>query len=135
MALTRRGFLGALATGAVGLCVAAKAPTGWLPAAARESVACEYMRKRYHAWVKGRAGFAAPYAMVVTRDLYEAFQGELVSNLRFRSVESSHLPPHLMFKGARVFPKRDGAGWRIVFYTREEFARVEYATNTTGRSL
>lgn len=109
--MNRRGFLSLLATGAVGACVAAKVPTGWLPEPVQRYAACEFLRKAYNDFSRGRFG-QRPREMFAGRELYEAFEGEIIANQRYV------LTPYkickgesLMFKGLRLRP--EGRGWTV----------------------
>jgi len=111
---SRRGFLGLLATGAVGACVAAKIPTAFLPAKVRTRAACEFLRDAYMAHYKSRGVY--PREMRVGRELFEAFEGELVVHERFVEAWVDDGKPYrrgLAFKGARVY--EEGRGWVVRF--------------------
>jgi hypothetical protein len=127
--MNRRGFLGALATGLVGACVATKVPTGWLPEPVRRTAAREYMRKAYNEYARGVV-MNHPRAMLVGRELYEAYEGELVAMERFvwvdREAESAGLPT-LAFKGAHVLahPLTGLRGWEVLLLSQGEWQRAK----------
>jgi hypothetical protein len=117
---SRRGFLGLLATGAVGACVAAKIPTALLPQPVRTRAACEFLRKAYNdacerarieGWPTNGEWRWHPHEMYAGRELYEAFEGELIANERFVMANTDDRGESLMFKGARLFP--EGRGWTV----------------------
>ena len=112
MGMNRRGFLGALATGLVGACVATKIPTAILPAPVRTRAACEFLRKAYNDYSGGQVG-RHPREMFVGRELFEAFEGELIANERFVTfdTDAGYQDPALRFKGAKVRP--EGRGWTV----------------------
>lgn len=110
--MNRRGFLGLLATGAVGACVAARIPTALLPASVRSRAASEYLSAFYHRFSRAHG---APKSIYVGSDLWEAFIGELVVHQRFVTVHSTKGAPErdwLAFKSARVY--RHGKGWDVM---------------------
>lgn len=114
MALTRRGFLGLLATGAVGACVATKLPTGWLPEPVRRRAACEFLRREHNAWVAAHRGegLVFPQRMTAGRELFEAYEGELLANELFTAYDTDwRTNPSLRFKGTNLYSV--GEGWRV----------------------
>lgn len=109
MAMTRRGFFGLLATGAVGACVAAKVPIGWLPEPVRRTAALDFLRSEYYKFAKGD-GVTFPRRMTAGRELYEAAEGEFLAYERF-IVYPVTAVPSILFKGARL--ECVGEGWRV----------------------
>ena len=142
MKLSRRGFLGALATAAVGACVATKIPTSILPARVRTYAACEFLREKYNAWWMGRSGgytdFSAPRPemMLVGRELFQAYEGEIVAleaafiDLRHRDFDI------LKFKGAGVMTHELASlrGWDVMILDAEQWERAR-ALLRAGKSL
>lgn len=119
MALTRRGFIGLLSTGLVGACVVTKVPTGWIPEPIRKRVACDYLRREFNAWVGAHKDF--PGGLIAGRELYEAFEGELIRNERFTLASArGDGEPSLVFKGRRL--KARGRGWTVRVLSRHEWA-------------
>jgi hypothetical protein len=115
--MKRRRFLQLLAGGVVGTAAALHAP-GWVlsSTAPGRKLACEYLRTQYLAFVQ--LHHKAPYRIVVGKDLYDAFEGELVANERFieklstlREQYEALSPEHLLFKAARV--QWLGPGWDV----------------------
>ena len=137
MKLGRRGFFGALATAAVGACIATKIPTAFLPQPIRYRAACEYLSQRYHAYTKGLS-FAAgnwPRAMLVGRELYEAFESELVAIEAFTDAATPQIET-LRFRGAVVVSHSltGLTGWDVMILTRDEWDRAR-ARLIDGRPL
>ncbi len=111
MNLSRRGFLGLLATGAVGACVASKIPTAWLPEPVRRYAACEFMRTEFNAFCGGRMD-DMPERLRAGTALYEAYESELVVNLRFCAAErEAPVRRTLMFKGVALWEDAALAPW------------------------
>lgn len=111
--MNRRGFLGLLARGAVGVCVVAKIPTALLPAQVRTRAACEFLRKAYNDFHGGRMD-RMPREMYAGRELYDAYEGELAANERFGANGPSaggFRREGLMFKGVMLRP--EGRGWTV----------------------
>ena len=108
--LSRRGFLGILATGAVGACVLAKLPSGLLPLPIRRRAACEFLREAY--MTAARAGHT-PEVMYAGRELYEAYEQEIPLHWRFTSTGTNDRfgVENLRFKGAVLCP--EGRGWTV----------------------
>ena len=131
---TRRGFLGLLATGAVGACVAAKIPTSLLPAPVRARAACEFLREHYHAYCRGGAG-RHPWAFLVGRELFEAYESELVAIEAFMEAAAPQIET-LRFKGAAVASHSltGLTGWDVMILTRDEWDRAR-ARLIDGRPL
>lgn len=118
--LSRRGFLGLLATATVGACVAAKVPTGWLPEPIQRLAACEYLRKHYNAWANGRREM--PGGLLAGRELFEAFEGEIAANMRFTTLDMADRGiPSLLFKGCSLVA--DGRGWNVRVLSQAEWAK------------
>lgn len=108
--LSRRGFLGLLATGAVGACVAAQVLTGWLPEPVRRRAACEYLREEWLTFA--RVHRRGPQQMTAGRELFEAYEGERLANERLTLYGADwRTNPSLTFKGARLYSV--GRGWRV----------------------
>ncbi len=110
MAMTRRGFLGWLATGAVSACVLAKIPTAWVPEPVRRYAAVEFMRTAYNDW-SGLYG-EAPDCLRAGTALFEAYESEIVVNLRFTtSSEAFSSRRSLMFKATPLWEDATLAPW------------------------
>lgn len=128
MNMNRRGFLGALATGLVGACVATKIPTSLLPQPVRYRAACEFLLKHYHAHTKGLAvigGAGWPNAILVGRELYEAYESELVAVEVFGGGEPDDFYS-LRFKAAHVVahPLTGLHGWDVMILTRAQWDKA-----------
>lgn len=111
---TRRGFFGALATATVGACIASRIPTAWLPQPVKTRAACEFLRKAYNDYARGSGASGGPREMYAGRELYEAYESELIASQRFYwSWTTSEEPTRewLAFKGARLF--NEGRGWTV----------------------
>lgn len=118
--MNRRSFLQRVCGGVVATLVVAKLPTQWLPEPVRVNAACEFLRKAFNEWrhdrIQAGASFsdAIPQRMTAGRELFEAYKGELIPNMRFMSVDAGYpfaRTPSLMFKGVRLEPV--GQGWRV----------------------
>ncbi len=110
--LTRRGFLGFLATSAVSACVVVKLPTAWVPEPVRRYAACDFMRATVNDWC-GLYGHA-PDRLRTGVALYEAYESELTANMRFvRGDEAT--PPRrcLTFKAMPVWEDATLAPWDL----------------------
>ena len=108
--ISRRTFLTALSTAAVSACVATQIPTGWLPVASRRLAACEVLRRVFHDYSMHSLN-RVPARMYAGRELFEAYESELMKNQRFAWCdapdEQGRVP--LMFKGIRLYER--GRGW------------------------
>lgn len=128
---TRRGFFGALATAAVGACVAAKIDAAWLPAPVRRWSACERLRK---AWLAhGQQHGEAPREMVAGRALYDAYESEITANFRFTYTSATADPPSLRFKTVTLRPSKSSNpnDWTLITLGRE--AQGEIPVMVHGR--
>lgn len=110
--MNRRAFITRLASATVGVAAVLHVPASVLaptPAAARfiRDGAIERLRAAYLAYQRKHGDW--PDVIVVGRELYEAYEGELVACQRFMSTQFGHRS--LMFKGAAVL--EGGAGWAI----------------------
>ena len=110
--MNRRDFLGRFGIGvSAALALASLPPAaidGLSTLEAAKLCASEYLRKIYNEHANGRLD-QCPRRMEAGRELFEAYEGELVANIRFcQSIEPPG-PPNLMFKGARV--DCVGRGW------------------------
>jgi hypothetical protein len=138
--VNRRAFLGRFAAGVVGACVVAKVPTALLPASVRRYAACEFLREHYNRWSHGKR--KGPAALVVGRELYQAYESEITVCERFTDARD-HGPVFvtLNFKAASVVahPLTGLHGWDVMVLSREQWdvARtrlragkpLEWATN------
>ena len=138
--ISRRGFFGALATAAVGACLATKIPTSFLPQPVRYRAACEYLLKKYHAHTKGLGVSAEkwPKAILVGRELYEAYESELVPMERFGAYSAADTPyaETLAFKSAMVVahPLTGLRGWDVMILSKAQWAKAR-ARLDAGKSL
>ena len=113
--MNRRGFLQRFGIGLAGALALAQLPASAVealtqPDAAR-LLACEYLRKRYNEFARGRSVWDQPERIEVSRGLFEAFEGELVATQRF---VYNYAPPserNLCFKAARVVIREDIQRW------------------------
>lgn len=109
--MNRREFVKRFGIGLSAACALASIPVSAVEALTTvegaKRIACEYLRKVYNEHSRG-APMNHPRRMEAGRELYEAFEGELVANERFCSGDDPYLTG-LMFKGARV--ECVGAGW------------------------
>jgi len=109
MKTTRRGFLGLLATGAVGACVTLKIPTRYLPQPVQRMAACEFLRQHYNEFVQMHGW--PPERIYAGAALYRAYETELPDLHRFTVVHSrtaaDPLRMCLLFKATPVY--RSGA--------------------------
>lgn len=125
--ISRRGFFGALATAAVGACVATKIPTAFLPQPVRSRAAVEYLLKHYRAHTEG-AGLSGewPRAMLVGRELYEAYESEVVALEGGRYQQDDAFGPSLVFKGAIVLahPLTGLRRWDVMILNREQWTKA-----------
>lgn len=108
---SRRGFLRRLGIGTVGVLALASVPAALVKTVGlgehARLYACEHLRKVYNAYAKGRPASQHPKAMVCGRELFEAYEGELLANQRF--TPHHYGPSTLMFKGAEM--RAAGRGW------------------------
>lgn len=100
---------------------------------AGKRLACEFLRQRYNAHMRGKSVRDTPLLMRVPCGLFDAFAAELTSFERFVSVEELRCASsrHLMFKGTPLFEDPTMPGWDVRF-TERPAPGVEYAMNTTG---
>lgn len=110
--MNRRAFITRLASATVGVAAALHIPASVItptPAAARfvRDGAIERLRAAYYAYHKKHG--VGPDMIVVGREFYEAYEGELVACERFMSTQFGYRS--LMFKGAAVI--EGGRGWAI----------------------
>lgn len=100
--ISRRGFIGAIATSAAGLFLAQHVPA-LLPKSVREKVAGRFLTDFWNEFMRGKSSKEMPRHMTASAELFDAFEGELVTLQR----ESSGLtgcfygdedPRTLMFK-------------------------------------
>jgi hypothetical protein len=137
--VNRRGFLKRFGIG-----LGAALTLAALPASAVEALtvadagrrcACEYLRKRYNDYMRGKSYHDAPLAMFVSPGLFAAFEGELTANERFISGSHEPMERHLMFKGTLLYAKPEITTWDDVRFMPAARAGSEYAMNTTGALL
>ncbi len=96
--MNRRSFLSILATGLVGTCVAAKVPTGWIPAPIRRYAACEFMRVHFNQFCQ--VYHRPPDTLYLGTKLFEAFESELLLAMRWTpATYDSQRSLCLRFKG------------------------------------
>lgn len=111
--LNRRAFLGRAAAVIVGLTVASKVPTAWLPSPVQRYAAIEYLRRAYYDAIRGKRLEEFPREIRVASWLYDAYESELVPLQRFSS-DSWHpsaCEPTLLFKGLLVRKDKQLRGW------------------------
>ncbi len=114
MSMTRRAFVQRFTVGVVGALALAHVPAAVVKAVGlAEPVrryACEYLRKVYYDALRGKPISQCPRIMEAGRELFEAYEGELIACERFVIGSAPHSgPSELLFKGARV--QCIGRGW------------------------
>ena len=110
--MNRRGFLQRLGLGVTGALVLAHVPAKIVQVVVGEDTArlyaCEYLRKVYNDYAKGRPLNEYPRQMIAGRELFQTYEGELSQMQRF-TVYGEDFGQCLMFKGVPLRSK--GAGW------------------------
>ena len=111
--MNRRAFLQRVGLGVAGALALAHVPAAIVKTVVGEQTArryaSEYLRRVYNDHCKGRPISEHPHRMEAGRELFEAFEGELIANERFTSAPEIGGPRNLRFKGARL--DCVGAGW------------------------
>ena len=113
-AVSRRAFIQRFTVGVVGALALAHVPAAVVKAVGltepARRYACEYLRKVYYDAMRGNPASQCPRRMEAGRELFEAYEGELIACERFTSTADSYSgPPELLFKGARL--QCVGRGW------------------------
>jgi len=135
MTFTRRGFLGLLATSAVGACVAVKVPTGWLPEPVRRLAASEFLRKQFNGFSEGTFNF--PTELRAGRALFEAYESEVVCLCRYTPspmMASVPCEPSLMFKCAVMRQDKTLPPWDVILVGSNGALRYARFTPSSLRS-
>lgn len=110
--MNRRGFLQFIVQASAAVVVAHKIPLDWTPKPVRNTAAMEAMREVYNRCSDSVWG--GPTHLVVSADVYRAFQSELMANERFCKPEDGvgwKLAP--LFKGVPVFQDPTMKPWTI----------------------
>jgi hypothetical protein len=125
MTFTRRGFLGFLATSAVGACVAVKVPTAWLPEPVRRRAATEFLVREFNEFVRLYGFDRRPTELRAGRALFEAYEGEVVCLFRFTpAMPDVPREPSLCFKDSVMRQDATLPPWDLVL---ESPGHVKYA--------
>jgi hypothetical protein len=115
--MNRRDFLKRFGVGVAAAAALAQVPVAVVQALdtaeAGKRLACEYMRRVYNEFSRGRGLAGLPRRMFVSPGLFEAYEGELMANERFVVVgfDDPGSPRVLCFKGARVSADPSMRGW------------------------
>lgn len=115
--MNRREWLQRVCAGVVGAAVVTHVPTAWFPANVRTYAACEFLRREWLRFVDARRAQGAnqwealPGRMTAGRELFEAYESEVIVNWRFTSSDAAPNTRTLMFKGTRLI--EHGTGWRV----------------------
>jgi hypothetical protein len=109
MMLNRRQFFQRVSAAAVGLTIAAKLPTLWVPEPVRRRAACECLRRAYFDWVTRNKTF--PTSIGVGQELFDAYERELARGERFGVWDD---PEALRFKGTRLVALNELRGWEYL---------------------
>lgn len=124
--INRRGFLGVLATGLVGTCVAAKIPTAWVPAPLRRHAAITFLRTQFNAWCAQH--HRVPDELWLGPQLYAAYRTEVVANMRmipYGGLDDQEIAgtdrawrEYLLFKGVRAYRVETYPTWALALVSR-----------------
>ncbi len=131
MTLNRRAFFGALATAAVGACVAVKLPTSFLPTVVRRYAACDYLTHKFNEASRGGVR-NCPKGILVGRELFDAYEQDIAAIQASRDEPvwcDQEWPDALMFKAASL-TYYDLAGlhnWDVLMLNTEQWARAKEA--------
>lgn len=125
MSISRRGFVAALTSSAAALFVARHLPV-LLPATTRRTVAIEFLAKAWNAHMRGKSSRKMPEAILAGRDLFDAFEGEMMTLQRETNqtylvsptpdypLDSISPALPLVFKASRLY-RSTVRGWWVGF--------------------
>lgn len=107
----RRRLFSAFAKAAVGACIAANIPAGILPSPIRRRAATERLSAVYHQFFQTYG--VAPKEIYAGRELFEAFQSEIIPNDRRIEISVDHLGrPEVAYRATKVC--KYGHGWQTI---------------------
>lgn len=132
--MNRRQFFTRVSTAAVGVCVASKIPTTWLPAPIRHAAATEYLRAAWLEASNGQSGWM-PREMYAGRELYDAFNSELIELGRYNIFIGFGYNGGLKFKTATVLSEGE-SGWYVRIPSKQEWEQETFRDvpcNVCGR--